>query len=88
MLCRVCIAQIQPSEHVLDHADSAAPTQKRELRDHTDLEHTSSCSERYIGIDNLSDVWNSSNASTKTIKAKRDTMALALRTLINAQGAF
>ena len=40
MLCRICAVQIQPREHVLDHADYAGPTRQHEL-DHTDhTDHT------------------------------------------------
>ena len=41
MLCRICTAQIQPRNHVLDHADYyIAPTRQHEL-DHTDhTDHT------------------------------------------------
>ena len=39
MVCRVCIAQIQPRDHALDHhADYAAPTRQHEIDD-ADQEH-------------------------------------------------
>ena len=31
MLCRICMVQLQPRKHTLDHADYAAPTRQREL---------------------------------------------------------
>ena len=41
----ICLAQIQPSIHVLDHADDAALTRQHEL-DHTD--HTGHTDQEYI----------------------------------------
>ena len=38
MLWRICVVQIQPRKHVLDHADYTAPTRQHEL-DHTDQEY-------------------------------------------------
>ena len=37
MLCRICIVQIHPRKHVLDHSDDMAPTWQHEL-DHRDQE--------------------------------------------------
>ena len=57
MLCRICVAQIQPKKHVLDRVDYTAPTRQHEL-DHTDQKPISP--ERSIdhqaGVDFLSDV--------------------------------
>ena len=40
MLCRICVAQIQPGNHILDDADCTDPTRHHEL-DHTDhADHT------------------------------------------------
>ena len=48
VLCRVCILQIQPRQHALEHAACVAPIPQREL-DHTDQgyicpERATSCS--------------------------------------------
>ena len=53
MLCRICIVQIQPRKHVLDHAVFVAPTRKHEL-DHTD--HTDYTDQEYIYLPSLADL--------------------------------
>ena len=54
MLCRICIVQIQPRKHVLDHAGCTAPIRQHEV-DPTDQEYI--CRERpgswTAGIDDL-----------------------------------
>ena len=45
MLCRICVVQIQPRKHGLDHADYTVPTRQHEL-DHTD--HTDHTDQEYI----------------------------------------
>ena len=37
MGCRICVVQVQPRKHVLDHADYAAPSRQHDLpADHAD----------------------------------------------------
>ena len=40
LLCKICMVQIQPRKHVVDHADYTAPTRQHELdrTDNTDQE--------------------------------------------------
>ena len=53
-LCRICVVQIQPRKHVLDHAGYTAPTRQHELdhTDHTDhtnhTDHTDHTDQDYI----------------------------------------
>lgn len=35
----ICVAQVQPTKHGLDHADYTGPVQQRELLDHTRSEN-------------------------------------------------
>ena len=53
MLCAVCILQIQPRQHALEHAVCVALIPQREL-DHTDQGDVSALQElaRAVGIDN------------------------------------
>ena len=57
MLCRICSrAQIQPKEHVLDHAGYTTPTRQHEL-DHADQESIFPERSRSLGkMDDLSEV--------------------------------
>ena len=50
-MCRICIVQIIPRTHVLDHADYTAPTRQHEPEhtDHTDhTDHTNHTDQKYI----------------------------------------
>ena len=56
----LCIVQIQPRKHVLDHADYTDATRQHEL-DHTRLGIDLSAVEyvdREVGIDDLTEVWS------------------------------
>ena len=40
MLCRICIVQIKPRKHILDHADTTGPSRQHELDDTDDTDDT------------------------------------------------
>ena len=51
-MCRICTVQVQPSQHVRDHAGYTAPTRQHQL-DHTD--HTDHTDQEYTYLPCLAD---------------------------------